>query len=186
LNRMICLFIIVVILYFLANKEWILNNDNVFAAHIGIFGSLAGAAIGGFCSYFGSINGVKKNYKLISELQRKFAAEALSLQLEHSVEKVNVIRAFVKNPEPGLVAPFNLDSIVYDKEWYKNLAITNSLSAKEKENIIIWFNWLSDIQYCAKFCGECISAEFMKVLSNKEAMDTDAINAIIVKLQKDD
>lgn len=183
----ICLLILCAGIYFLVNIKWIVNNENIFVAHIGIFSALAGAFIGGMCSYFGSINGVEKNYKLVSDLQKKFAAEALLLQLEHSVEKVNVIREFIEtDAKSGAVMPYNLESIVYDKEWYKNLSIINTLSANEKENIIIWFNWLNDIQYCAKFCGGYINVELMKMLSNKKAMDIDAVNAVIVKLQKND
>lgn len=151
----------------------------------GIMG-LAGAIIGGACSYFGNVKGSTQNYQLNVKLQKSTAKKALSSQLSFTIKKIDV---FMQNLEELKndtdLIPYNLDSLIYDKEWNNYLSKIDDISYADRENIIVWFNWLNDIEWLKVSNGGLLTKAMANELLSKRSMDFEAIKRIIANLSQD-
>lgn len=96
----------------------------------GIMG-LVGALIGGYGSYLGGIKGAKKNSELLTKHQEKVAAQSLGKLLDFTVHNMEKIDANVYQELKGA------ETVLYDQEWTKYLAIVN-ISNDDRDDIITW------------------------------------------------
>lgn len=179
--------IVFTVVGFFCMLPYISDNDTLLGAVLGVIGALVGAAVGGifsgWYSYQAGIRGAKENYKLSIDKQNYISQKALLLQISYSEEKINNVQHYISDPKnKEQLIPYNLESLIYNKDWYKDLALVDDLSKEEKDNIIIWFTWLTDIQYLAKLNGGYLKKELAKEILSKNAMNFEEINEIRIKL----
>lgn len=139
-----------------------------------ILSGLIGAVFGGLASIIGShiggIRGAKQSFELSMQSNKKIAKEILYRQLEFThFELTSWLKK--QDVENKTYTPLNKYILIYDREWFKHMALVDSLTQEEQDYIVLWFNSLSILETFAARNNGTIHGEVLVNIWNEECAD---------------